>query len=384
MLALILGAPGGLDDIERPVVGTPLLVHQMNWLIQSGVTRIVVNRVADADRGARARAIDSGSLGEKLVAIPSAAPLTALELSRRAGASDAVAVVVPHAALGNVDLTAATALALARGCDVRVEVGDAHVTVVHLGGAREEELLAADGWLRVVTGEVAAHRLTLEVLRGRVDGLVVRGTEVTPGIFRARGAVVADGAELEAPCLIGPDCFVASGARVGPGAVLDAKVVVEAGAIVEDARVGEGVVVGQGVTIAHAHATGTQILVHGGVDVTIDDPLLTTARGENDWLARATAALVLAVVAKPARIANVATSAVQTLERIATGEGRWFGFADADKPCLLDVSPGLVADTTDEESRAAARALYIAKKSPRLDASLAATVVLGWLRGRLA
>jgi len=240
--------------------------------------------------------------------------------------------------------------------------------------------MKAEGWLVDVVTERIAHQLVEDVLNGVRDGVVVRGTQVAPGIWRARGALVVEGATLLAPCYLATGSFIADGAVLGPGAVIGEHAIVERGARVRHARIAAGVVVGQGVAVRRGLALGGRIVRHGGRLVVIEDPLLIgeigTSRG---MLSKLAAAAALAVAAPAAAMLGGAAATVsRRLGRIVDGTGSWVGVRDLVDPdaVAVDLLPCLVpADALDPE-RLAARAIYKRQKDWSVDAKL--------LVGRLA
>lgn len=83
------------------------------------------------------------------------------------------------------------------------------------------------------------------VLDGEVKGVRPPGEEVREGVYLGED-VETDGAQLEAPVVLGDNVRVASGARVGPHSVVAAGVSIAADASVVGSTVAEGSVVGEG------------------------------------------------------------------------------------------------------------------------------------------
>jgi len=251
---------------------------------------------------------------------------------------------------------------------------------MHLDGApHPEHAHDGEGWMLHIDHESVAHELVEEVLLGFRLGIVVRGTEAAPGIWRARGALAVEAAVLRSPCFLGPSSFVSEGAVVGPGAVLGEYAIVESGARVSHSRIAPGVVVGQGILVDHAVALPGRIVRHEGRDVTIDDPLLLDVQGSTSkHVSRLAAALALGVVAPAAVVAGgAAARAMRRLSRIVEGSATWIGVRDGIDPdaVALDVLSLLVPPDARDEEVTAARALYARRKSLGLDARLLA----GWL-----
>jgi NDP-sugar pyrophosphorylase family protein len=131
-------------------------------------------------------------------------------------------------------------------------------------------------WIDIGTPEkyLQVHR---DILAGRFR--LELEAEARAGGFVARGARIAEGAELVAPFFVGPGCEVEAGARIGPDAVLTRDVRVRAGARVRDSVLWpgseagaeasvEGSLIGPGVRVgAHAVLRGAQL----GEGTTISD-----------------------------------------------------------------------------------------------------------------
>lgn len=86
------------------------------------------------------------------------------------------------------------------------------------------------------------------VLDGDVKGVRPPGEEVREGVYLGDG-VEADGAQLEAPVVLGDNVRVASGARVGPHSVIAPGVTIASDASVVLSTVAEGSMVGEGTNL---------------------------------------------------------------------------------------------------------------------------------------
>ncbi|HEX4448751.1 MAG TPA: hypothetical protein VH044_18540 [Polyangiaceae bacterium] len=374
MIALILGSAGGAADVLRPLAGAPLLERQIEWLIMRGVSQVVVNNVVDA--ASSSARVDLGALASLVTWIPSASPLDARELAARAGVQGPV-LLVHHAHLGTIDASAAFARFAAHGGEVALMADGCTLLVTDpkLASSRAE-VLHPEGWLRDLRGEAACHRLAEAVLLGHVGGVVVRGTETSPGIWQARGSQISPGAVIEPPCYFGPESFVGDGARVGPGAMLGRRSVLERGGEIRHGRVADGVFVGQNVFIDHACATGSELEPFDGAPIPIDDPLLTTKGTTGTWtsvaLAQAAHAALQAIRGPSVRTA----SPVDALRRVAAGSASWVGMDGESGGCIVDISPALLGANVTREARDAARALYRSQKGPLYDAALVVKTLL--------
>ncbi|HEY2517450.1 MAG TPA: hypothetical protein VGI39_41540 [Polyangiaceae bacterium] len=370
-LLLASASPSAQADLARPLAGAPVLVRQLEMLAACGVTRVVANRVASSPLPRSLHAEALAATGVKVVWIPSSGPLTALQLAQRAALADTAVLIVPHGVVGNIELRATLAQAAAGEEPVQIE--GTPFEVRRPSDARSARAVAAPaGWWRTVEGEGAAHALSEQVLAGHVKGIEVRGSEISPGVWACRGAVVQTGAVVEAPAYLGPGVFVAGGAQVGPGAVLGESVVVERGARVAHARVENGLVVGQGVVIEGALLSeGGNVEPHVGDAVALDDELLVGHRRSRRLLARAAAVAACAAVAPVAlTMGGKAATALHRLARVAAGTGAWVGVRDDQDGVVIDIASALVPPRAEAAERAAARSLYRAKKSAALDAKL--------------
>jgi hypothetical protein len=313
--------------------------------------------------------------------IPSQGPLGVRELSARAELSAGVSLVVLHGRLGSIDLREGWKLAVETGDDVVMACGDLTVYARH-GGAtkRRRRSLELGGWLLEVTSEHIAQDLTERVLLGTREGIEIRGSELAPGIWRARGALAVEGSVLLAPCYLGRGSLVAERAHLGPGGILGEHAIVEEDAEVVHGRVEDHVVVGRGVVVHHACALTGRIVRHAGRQIAIDDPLLLARVGGKARASRLAAALALiALVPVGALVNGSVQRMVRRLQRVANGSGWWVGVRDDQDPdrTVIDVLPLLVPPGAGEEERQAARCIYARNKGAVLDGKL----VTAWLLG---
>jgi acetyltransferase-like isoleucine patch superfamily enzyme len=368
-LVLTSASPHASRDLARPIAGAPLLARQLEYLRRNGVTHVVINRVADEPAPTSLRD-DALNVGLSITWIPSTQPLDRLELAQRAGLGGQLVIVLAHGRMADVDLRQGITLASMSGDDV--EVGDASkaIAIWHAGRELHEvHLVDAEGWIADIVTEEHAQALTEDVLSGRRNGIEVRGSEVAPGVWMARGAIVSRSATVEAPCYFGPNAFVGQGAHVGPGAILGASAVVETGARVTHARVADKVVVGRSLIVDRAYLDAKILEPHVGDAIPMDDELLVSARRASTIPARLAAVAALGVVA-PVAVAFGGDALViaRRLARIVSGTGSWIGVSDEE--AVLDVEPALVRTDAPEEDRAAARALYRSTKSSSADVRL--------------
>jgi hypothetical protein len=384
-VALVLATPRATadDDLARPIAGAPLLVRQLEWLRRAGVSRAIVNRVPHAPLPVELSAEALLRTGVAVTWIPSAEPLEAKDLARRAGLKGVVACAVPHATLGDVDLGEAFAALASTREEVHLVSGACRIHVQVLGEPRAtatpvSRVLVREGSLRELSSEADAHAWVEALLADPATrGVAVRGTRVAPGTYRARGSRVEPGATVIGPCFLGPDTLVAKRAVVGPGAVLDAGAVVDSGARVVHARVGAGVVVGRSVSVERACALPGRLVFHAGRTAMIDDPLLLGARASApERLGRLAAAAALSIATPALLFDPEAAALVRRLARVACGSGAWLGERDGSDPdgVVFDLAPRLAPPRASDAERAVAGALYARSRSWRTDLLLLAGV----------
>lgn len=368
-------------DLARPIAGAPLLVRQLEWLHACGVTRVAINRAARDPLPEELKTAHLERVGVSVIWIPTAEPLDAAELARRLGVTETPVLIVPASVLGAVDLREHVASARETGRDVVVAYEACTVEVSHLGRSPgETQRVVATRWMECVASEVAAQRLTEALLLKERDGVEIRGTEVSPGIWRSRGAVVVDGARVEAPVLLGPNCFISDGVVLGPGAVVGEHAVIEAGAKVVHARIAPGIVVGQRVVVENACAMPGHIARHAGRTVAIGDPLLVGGARGPQLASRILAGFALSAVAPAAALfGSEATRVVRRLARVVDGSGQWFGVRDGEDgdAVVLDVLPLLIPPDAQDEEMVAAKAVYSRTKNLALDAKLLVGLIVG-------
>jgi hypothetical protein len=359
-------------DLGRSILGQPLVHRQLSWLRANGILRVVIARADHAALPPELRAEVLASAGVAVSYLPTSRDASPRDILRRLTPEEGPVVMIPHATFGHADIGAAIARAERERRDVVIEGGGAavHVMVRH-PIAPEPLVLEAPGSLRCVDSEALAHLLSIDILEGRQEGVVIRGSEVSPGVFVARGAVIEDGARLVAPVYLGPGSHVAAGAEVGPGAILDEGAVVERGAVVRYARVAARTIVGAGVVVERALADRDRILAHRGLSFPLGDALLVGERlvPGRDPGARVLGALALAAVTPFARLGgDRLRQCAAFLRRAAT---------DASAPLSEAELEALVPEGTPEESREATRRLYAASRRPWVDLSIAWDAIHG-------
>jgi hypothetical protein len=331
------------------IAGRPLVVRQLQVLRELGIEEVVVE-VCEGPRAPERAAwlLGSDPLVSKVTVVPSGSPLGVAELARRAGLEPQVPFVslaadtLFHAPIDLARVPARYDLTPPRGTDLT----EAEVSVESLTRRATSSPEALGGWGARVTSEGAAHQLGCAALAGSATGVMIHAAEVSPGVWAARGAHIAEDATVHAPVLLGVDAVVLSRASVGPRVVIGDRAVIEREATVADAIVEPDTLVGESTQLKHvcADARGTTQLSDGRRhDVT--DPLVLASRGGTATLGARLAALALLVVlalpwlcvalvrrlsGKPS--ASVMVVGVNTLRQGEIGVG-WLDVA----PCLMDV-----------------------------------------------
>jgi hypothetical protein len=275
-----------------------------------------------------------------------------------------------------VSLRAAIALARHGTRDVLLSGQTAAIRVVAPGSPDPVPVaMAATGALEAIDHEASAHQLMIDALEGRRPDLVVRGSEISPGVFVARGAVIEDGATVIGPAYIGPGAHVVAGATVGPSAILDEGAIVERGATVRFARIGADTIVGAGVRVERAVVEGERLTGHRGRSHSFGDPLLLGSRPRRP---ADTAARLLGALGAAAASPFVSGS--------SAAKPTWLAFLErarsTESAPLSEAELGLMvpADAPAESREAVAR-LYGATRTPGTDLSLAWSALLGRTRG---
>lgn len=349
------------------VAGEPLVTRQLQWLRSAGCERVAVEvgpgPVAQAELH---RLSFADSLGTDVVLIPSATPLGTLELARRAGFDlDAPLLTLAEDVLGDGDLAVFAARAGEDGALGRMpapfgttrRLDDGFVRILRRG--RPTHTRVAPGWGCRVRTQADGLALGVAALRGHLPKrggvhdcpIQIHGTEHSPGIFFARGAVADEGAVLVPPVLVGRGAVLRSGAEVGPEVVLGERSVVDSGAVVRRALIQPGTLVGRGARLKRRSAgpRGIRELDSGRFEAVTNASVLA-ARRRPPLLPRLFALGLATLLGLPAmavvglrrlrgqrsfvRVRNHRTGAIR--HEGITG----VGFADL-LPRLLDVAGGL-------------------------------------------
>ncbi len=249
MRALIHEVVGRSGVGTLDVAGRSLLLRQLQALRDLGIEDVFVEVAEGADALERAHALLSDDpLTARVHVIPSAAPLGASELARRAGcAEDELFLSLPASLLlhGKLDLQVQAPTRYRLSAPSGTHAQPVTVELVSRSSARAQTEMDAEGWGFEVENRDHAHTLSCAVLEGTAPGVIIHGAEIKPGVWCARGARLSSQAQLTAPVLIGPDCRVLGDAKVGPRAVLGQAVIVERGATISESCVAPNTIVGE-------------------------------------------------------------------------------------------------------------------------------------------
>lgn len=353
MRAIIYERDGHVGVGAYDIAGRPLLIRQLQVLRDLGIEDVVVEVSEGPHASLRASLLLSDDpLVFRVTVVPSAAPLGVAELARRAGlAREEPFVALPADTLfsSKLELNAVPAryeLLAPRG----THLPDAELVIESLAERASGVIASLEGWGARVTSESAAHQLGCAALSGVVSGILIHAAEIKPGVWAARGAKIADDAEVHAPLLLGVDAIVLGRARVGPRAIIGDRAVIERDATVADASVAADTIVGESTQLKHvrADARGMSSFSDGSREE-VYDPLVLSARSPNGtalssrlfalWLLVALALPWLCLVAlrrlKGQRSVITHRLASGTLRRGVTG----VGVLDV-VPCLVDVVAG--------------------------------------------
>jgi NDP-sugar pyrophosphorylase family protein len=130
-------------------------------------------------------------------------------------------------------------------------------------------------------GSPAAYRAAqMDLLSGELRTSLAPPGEHREGAWIARDAIVAAGARLEPPAVIGSGARIDAGARVGPRAVLGPRTTVGAEAVVADAIVWERVEIGPGAIVRGSVVASDARIGAGAVvgeDVVLEAGAVVTA-----------------------------------------------------------------------------------------------------------
>lgn len=392
MIAVIY-IDGPAASAHWDVAGTPMIIRQLEWLIASGLRRVIVERPASDERwDAMQRTLESHAAAAAIETILTPHPLGASEVARRAGVAHEPFIAISSRVLGNADLRQISGFSPGTKALLRPPKGfaslfDGSLSVISERSSVTTSAQSVDGWGVALESERDAHELGAAVLAGSLDGVLVHGAERAPGVWVARGGSLSEEAIVHAPVYIGPSSKVLAGATVGPNAVLGERVLLSRGAIVREAIVRDDTIVGEGLVIEHCAAQGADIEDWTtGTTASPSDPLLLAPRVQRErvaWTSR-----VLALIASLLMIPVLLTAHGRALWRelleVVKGQRCWLGansapseedlahvpLARAANRAPLGVISVERAMHVDGDDRLRMLAWYAGEKCLRLDASL--------------
>lgn len=277
--ALILPDPEQLADVDTPwavlhqsaeapdagqidLAGRPLLTRQLQWLLDQGVARMVVEVGASAvQRQLGEWLLSDDPLAARAKVVLTSGAVGPDEVARRGGLSgNPRFVAIPGDCVGDVALdwllTSAQDGPLQARCAApgQVDLPTATLEVRHLGSSASPNSTRVDGWACTVRTRADGLRLANAALAEQLTGIEVHAAQAQPGVWLARGATVSPQAEITAPAYVGSDSMVAAGARVGPRAVVGDNCVIERAAVLQDGVVASNTILGESVRVEDAYA----------------------------------------------------------------------------------------------------------------------------------
>ncbi len=389
----VIFVDGARSSAHWNVAGTPLLIRQLEWLVASGVGRIVVERLASDERWNEVeKALSDHAVAATVETVLSANPLGPLEVARRAGLGDEPFVSISSRVLGSLDLRsirdfpAGTKAMLAPPARHEALI-DADAYVLSDSAPEAHTAVTVDGWGVLLTSERDAHEIGVRALQGELDGILVHAAQITPGVWTARGAKIEEGAIVRAPVFVGANAIICAGAQLGPNAVIGERAVVSADAMVRDAIVREATILGEGVAIEHSVAERQHIedWITDSV-VSLDDELLLAHRDRHSSavFSRFFAFIAAVLLVPLAALSAGARTVVRELWQVVQGTRCWLGAgrpsteSESASEALVKAANraplGVIAVdqllAAQGEDRLRALAWYAHEKSVRLDASL--------------
>ena len=279
MRGLIFEVAGCPNAALFDIAGQTLLVRQLQWLRDNGITRVVIEvaggQLPSARRG---WLLSDDPLLTECTILPTEHPLGVRRLALRAGIpDDEVVIALPADVLAQGEL--ADPLLPGRYAMEAPSGLETSPVAITVATCVESALPSRphDGWALRVGTPRQAHALSCAALLGSAPGILIHGAEVTPGVWLGRGARVADDAQLRAPVLIGPDARVFSRAEVGPRVTVGRASIIERDAQLGDCSVAPNTLVGEATRARGAYlCEGRMTTLSDGTVTLIDDPLVLT------------------------------------------------------------------------------------------------------------
>lgn len=254
MRAIIMKHPVSPRHSLLPIAGQTLLGRQLEWLRGQGITDVALD-LSPSDVAVAEWLDTNFELSRNVVRVESAKYMRSDDVAARAGfPRDEPYVVV----MGDLLVAAPlSAILLAHGRTSmtvslrgRGDMLDGMLRIV-VPGSPSRCVHAPLGWGCFILHHGDALEVSAMLLRGCTSDLVVHGSEVAPGVWAARGAVIERGAVVRPGVLLGPGVIVCAGATVGPDVIVGANTVIES-----DVRLSNAVV--------DARLTVNHLAVHYG------------------------------------------------------------------------------------------------------------------------
>jgi NDP-sugar pyrophosphorylase family protein len=175
----------------------------------------------------------------------------------------------------------------------------------HLATSSGVSVVHASQWLDVSSPEALLESQT-RLLDGRLNGLLISGTERQPGVWISRNVVIHPSVELIPPLYIGPNSRLNRGVKLGPNAVIGGECIVDTNTTIEHSLVTAGSYIGEGLELNRTIVDRNLLInVRLGTSVDVLESFLLGGlkqRRPQNWLGRllqALVALVLIVLFSP-------------------------------------------------------------------------------------
>lgn len=253
MLAFIRRSQTNPGAALYSIAGRPLLERQIEWLYDSGVDEIYLELGADELDLEIGRWLESSPLGLRVRVLKTSGGANDLSsLAREVSESlNCPVVSINSDQMARVDLSMYFGESLDGGVNLQLQAAglglDAGQVSISKPGQTPTRVIEANGWGARLATVSDGMTLSSALLNcgGKVRDfdLQIPGTEISPGVWVARGVRVSDKVEFRAPVYVGYGSWIQAGARVGPNCQIGEHVVVMSGAQIADAVVPSNVVV---------------------------------------------------------------------------------------------------------------------------------------------
>jgi hypothetical protein len=346
MLAVIHRIADDRARAAQSIAGKPLVVRQLLALRAAGARRIALECSPSFRADEAATWLADAGLASVVDLVPSKQPLGPDEVARRAGFAAGEPIAALRAdALFSAELDEVHDLRPGEPRRLVLPAPDACKTLsgaaITLAATFEDLALVparrypSRGWAVAIRSHADALALTFAALDGRLasqsadrdTSMQVDAVEREPGVWIARGATVAQGAQLVGPVLVGPGAVVERGASVGPKAILERDVVIQRGATVVDAIVFSSTVVGEGVRIDDLGASSVGLVdLDSGKCFELNDEAMLSPRARELEVGLGTRAfamvLLMALLPAAALLSLVETVRGRDIVRLARRPAR--------------------------------------------------------------